>query len=55
MKFFNTAAPHVIDSYDNKIIWPFGPCIYQTTIDDDLKDSLLTGGRIIHRRMAART
>jgi len=47
MKLFNTAAPHIQDSYDTKIIWPFGPCIYQTIIEDDLKDSLLTGGRII--------
>ena len=47
MKVFNPAAPHVVDSYDNKIIWPFGPCLYQSIITDEFKNSLLDEGRIV--------
>jgi len=45
MKILETNCPNIQDENGGKVIFPFGPCIYQNFISDELRDSLLNAGR----------
>ena len=47
MRELETNCPNIKDENGGKIIFPFGPCIYQNFISDELRDSLLDEGRKI--------
>ena len=47
MRELETNCPNIKDENGGKIIFPFGPCIYQNFISDELRDSLLEEGRKI--------
>ena len=42
---FVTSAPFFDTKKRGKLIYPFGPCIYQNNIDDDFKNLLLDEGK----------
>ena len=45
MKELETNCPNIKDEHGGKVIFPFGPCIYQNFISDELRDSLLSAGK----------
>ena len=45
MKILETNCPNIQDEHGGKVIFPFGPCIYQNFISDELRDSLLKAGK----------
>ena len=45
MKILETNCPNIQDENGGKVIFPFGPCIYQNFISDELRDSLLKAGK----------
>ena len=47
MRELETNCPNIKDENGGKIIFPFGPCIYQNFISDELRDSLLEEGQKI--------
>lgn len=47
MKDFETIAPHFTDDKGGKILFPFGPPIYQNFISDELKESLLKEAKLM--------
>ena len=44
MQELETNCPNIKDEYGGKVVFPFGPCIYQNFISDELRDSLLKEG-----------
>ena len=44
MQELETNCPNIKDEYGGKVVFPFGPCIYQNFISEELRKSLLKEG-----------
>ena len=50
MRELETNCPNIKDEYGGKVIFPFGPCIYQNFISEELRKSLLEEGKRIRNK-----
>ena len=50
MRELETNCPNIQDEYGGKVVFPFGPCIYQNFISDELRNSLLEEGKKIRNK-----
>jgi hypothetical protein len=50
MKFFEANVPHLITEKNDKLLFPFGPCIFQTYLQDLAIDELLKEGRKLKKQ-----
>ena len=50
MRELETNCPNIKDEYGGKVVFPFGPCIYQNFISEELRKSLLKEGSRIRNK-----